>query len=172
MTGEQPVTGGYDSSEVKKSSEKERELIERRVISAIEAHDKKLDALYKDKLDEEGRLNRESVVISLAEIPQDDKEERLRSLERKLEEYTQRYKNYLMAFDMDGAVQTMYSRDILRILLRQGEINTWAYSNAIAEQYNMVITREYFNNAASVVHDYIRTGGSNVRGGGLPTAKN
>ncbi|MFC1600587.1 hypothetical protein ACFL25_00745 [Patescibacteria group bacterium] len=169
MVDDEPVVG-FDSPEAKAQVEGVQVELERRASVALETHDGTLDRFYEAELEREKRRDRESIVIRLDEIPPDDRDTRMESLGLKFEEYSERYKTKLKELDVVAVVNTMYKRDILRLLLKHGSVNTWAYSNAVAEQYERRLTPD-FGDSAAVIHDYVRTGGANVVGGRLPNPK-
>lgn len=141
-----------------------------RFEGGINAYDKRLDAVYDEKLKIEAQREG-SIVIKLSEIPEDREEETLRFLDNKLMDYTERFERRLERFPTEMSVEAVvsmtsahYKRTALRILLERGEVNTWALSNSLNSVDGSVIPHT-FENALGVIHDYVKTFGKNVKQG-------
>ncbi len=100
---------------------------------------------------------KESPVIVLPE-----NEERKLQLRAKLVEYRSRMQSH-QAPEMQ--MDAICKATVLRRLLRDGRVNTWELSLEMAETYGSGFSVNVFNNACSVIEDYCKTGGKNVRGG-------
>ena len=131
--------------------------------------DNRLDTAYDEALkDSETTEAMKSLIIKLTAIPEGERKPRLKKLKSKLEEYTARLKgewedSEYFPFDSLNP-STRYKRDILRLVLKMGTLNTWALLIAIGEtDYSIDLPR--FGNACDVIEDYITTGGKKLRGG-------
>ena len=132
------------------------------------------DGLVESRYDQflaEGK-DRESPIITLKDIPEAEKAARIASLEKKLGEYTDRLRTEweleITAFELLDTDNRL-KRDVLRILLKKGEVNTYSISKALVH-FGSYWYGDAFNNACSVIGDYVKTGGKIVTGGtGLPT---
>lgn len=139
----------------------------------VTTHDREVDNLYEEKLTQ--TREEEARVIRLNQIPPDERENRTKQLEAKLQSLTTKLQNEIRdgrAFsDLSGFLHSLYMRDVLRLVLKHGEVNTWAYSRAVSEKLNASLTPEIFDSACLVVEDYVTTGGQNVSVGPLPPPK-
>ena len=133
----------------------------------IAAHDTGLNHGYEEALKQP--QEKEAVILSLEDIPEEVREKRIKQLGLKLEEYTQRLREEWNIHDwLDNL--TTYKRDVLRLLLAKSEINTWALSLAYVALYDNISSE--FLTACAVIHDYLETGGAEAKGGtGLPQIK-
>ena len=109
----------------------------------------------------------ESPIISLKDIPENERVSRVASLEKKLDEYTDRLRKaweaHVTAFELLNP-NDRFKRDALRILIKKGEVNTYSLSKALVHLGSYEY-EEFFNNACSVIQDYVKTGGKVVTGG-------
>ncbi len=135
----------------------------------LRRYDERLDRVYDEWLADEELKDRGARTISMAEVPEEEEELRSGKLSRKLLAYEDRLREANTNFPfLSNAptviVDSMYKRDVLRLLLERGEVNTWALCNAYADIQGKVIPK-FFKRACGVIHEYVRTGGQNVRGG-------
>lgn len=104
----------------------------------------------------------------LSEVPTAEAKERIARLEVKLKEYSQRVKDKYSINEYEefsGAfIGGLYKRDILRLVLKEGEVSFEALLKAYGRIDNEVNYGRLVN-AFGVIEDYIRTGGKHVRGG-------
>lgn len=112
------------------------------------------------------------------ELPADNPERRAQ-LERKLEEYKERVKNYLDGlgdsanFMAPEAIHESlgsmpYRIYILERLLQDGKIETWSLSKEMAARFDGQCKSFYtyqFDKACSVIKDYVETGGQKLFNG-------
>lgn len=99
-------------------------------------------------------------------LPED--EELRSSLSHKLEEYNSRLDRFKAP---ELQMETICKIAVLSRLLEAGEVNTYALSIELHQRYGPGFQLVYFDNACSVIFDYVTTGGANVVGGtGLPPA--
>jgi hypothetical protein len=80
-------------------------------------------------------------------------------------EYEERCRAYTDLPQLHG---TFYKKEVLRAVLKNGEVNTRELSIIMARQLNPNFSLFKFNNACGVINDYITTGGENCFNGSLP----
>lgn len=141
-----------------------------RMPEDLEIYDRTFEAVYNHRLDIE-KTRQGSIVISLDEIPADNKEASLEFLRGKLDDYTgrvqrrkARLKEQIDMGDVDTetlvhAVSANYKRVALQTLLERGTVNTWALSNTF-EIMDGFFINGLFENALRVIHAYVKDGGS------------
>ena len=104
------------------------------------------------------------------ELPKDP--EIVQKLQSKLKEYKQRLEEKKLKMDEWAApeqvfpmlVGTKYKIAVLEKVLKDGEIKTFKLSRELEEQDGQ-FDKHAFNNACTVIEDYCKTGGKNIRGG-------
>lgn len=90
----------------------------------------------------------------------------LNRLQKKIKEYQQRLarlkksKTYTNPVEADSTI-TAYKVFIAKRLTQQGEVDTYALSQELREEYGY-LDFNAFNNAAGVIEDYCKTGGKHV----------
>jgi len=80
-------------------------------------------------------------------------------LNAKLEEYKKRF-NHMQAPEVQ--FDTVYKIAIVEELLKKGEVNTWVLLQELTKKYG-TFDKVIFESACSVIKDYVKTGGKNVR---------
>lgn len=101
---------------------------------------------------------------------------RKKQLERKLEEYEQRLKKQEGEFAFSHpdmrlkyTARSRYRMYVLKELLENNKVDTYALSRNIAEKEGGLFDVEAFDEACTIIEDYVKTGGVSLRGGtGLP----
>jgi hypothetical protein len=86
---------------------------------------------------------------------------RRKQLKLKLKEYRIRITNH------GGTIGSVYKAEILSRLLRRGKVSTDRLHKKLLKE-NGYVNEEKFLNSCGVIRDYCLTGGTSVRGSGLP----
>lgn len=157
---------GADSGE-----ERPRHNLSPEFLSFLHDADIELEDKYREELERSEAKAEKPPILSLTEIPEEEKLDRVYGLRAKLGEYDARSKKIwdTEKYRAPEVIFTQsYNRDVLRMLLEKGEINTWAMSRAL-EKRNYTFDPRAYNNAVAVIADYVKTGGKNTSKGGLPT---
>lgn len=151
--------------------------VEVRVKQFIADHDIQLRTKYQEKLG----ITKEpdAPVISLDQIPADDKDKRMAQLQAKAEEYYARVVNKIKTgsrvrrLSVNSVLHTLYKRDALKLLLHYGSLNTYAFSRAVVETIGAKRVGTEFQSACGVIEDYVRHGEvvGGMPGTGLPKIK-
>lgn len=107
-------------------------------------------------------MPKEAPIISL---PND--ETRRKQLQKKLEEYRRRMQPYRAP---ELQMENICKIAVLEKLLQNGQVNAWDFSREMAREYGPGFNTNDFSLACTVIDDYCKTGGANLRGGtGLPS---
>lgn len=95
-----------------------------------------------------------------------DQPEVLSRLQKKISEYQNRLMQKNGSEHPEALYSTLtgYKAVIAQRLTQRGQVDTYALSKELQEEYGYVDSLA-FNNAAGVIEDYCRTGGKNVRKG-------
>lgn len=141
--------------------------------SALDQYDTRLNQAYGKAL-EQIQGDTRAIKFGAKDIPDSAREERLKQLNAKLEEYTLRLrtqwdeKAYHSPEINNLSVSGRYKRDTLRLILEHGEVNTWALGKAY-EDADATFNYRKFESACLVIHLYMLDGNANFLGGtGLP----
>lgn len=141
--------------------------IEGRLKAFLNSHDKALTALYEKNL--ATSTEKEAPIISLETVPPDDREERKEQLQLKIDEYGRRIKRKVIGqgpiININSVLHTLYKRDALKLIIKFGSLNTYAYGRALEEYFGGSIGKREFESACGVADDYVKTGGKNILGG-------
>lgn len=129
------------------------------ITSALEERRKSLDINYDDQLT---RAVPESAIISLSEIPEDIREERISQLNLKLAEYKERQIHYF--YKSDELEDAWYKGEILRILMNRSYVHATALELAIQKESGGIYEKG-FNNAIRAIREYVVNGGQGNRDG-------
>ena len=102
-------------------------------------------------------------------LPRDKK--RVADLQKKLAEYQRRRSDHLSRMDAYKAPEIWFDTDsehkiaVLSELIKKGRIGTWALSRRLVERFGIHFDVGAYERACTVIEDYCKTGGANVRGG-------
>lgn len=114
-------------------------------------NDKRMDNAYENAL--KSCQKPEARILSLDEISPEVQAVRLEQLKRKLDERTDRLRTQYAGLNSSER----YQRDVLRLLLTKGTVNTWALYKALEEMQGHVYD-EGLKNTCGLVHRYIMEG--------------
>lgn len=131
----------------------------------IAGYDECLDKYYAEALAQ--TTEPEAITISLDTIPEGQRDALTQALKAKLQEYDRRLRDEILE-NPYRAPETLdsherYKRACLRLLLKDGMVNTMALSRTFGKLEGGV--DDLFNSACAVIHDYVLTGGRRVSGG-------
>lgn len=119
----------------------------------LRGHDIELDHYYQENLQKTQDTN--ALIISLDDIPEVIKDIRIEQLKLKLQEYTERLKQYqnVKIFQIDNSCK----RDVLRLVLEKGSMNTLALSRAYAEMGSDDSAE--LEVIYAIINSYVKSGG-------------
>lgn len=145
----------------------------RKIQDVITYKDGQVLAAYADGLPKEA--DQSGPVVSLDQIPPDDKEQRLQQLRAKLDEYSERLVTAYREQSPHVAPELLnpglrYKRAALKIALDTGSVHTFALSRAFM-RVDGYLSSAQFDNAVGVIEDYLQTGGKLNIQGKLPSGR-
>ncbi len=160
--------------------QKERALSDAELINegaeyVVDEKGVRLEVEYEQIEGAKKEMKKEKEESPKIELPKDF--ERIEKLEIKLEEYKRRLQDKKAKIKDSPELEwkapeqvfpmlagTIYKIAIGEKLLSEGEVKTYELSQELSKKYGTFVPRA-FNKACTVIEDYCKTGGKNVRGG-------